>query len=103
MFNHIVITGGEICKLYKKKKKKWHVKIMAFSKKRKLSVLELQQREHSSCPLLGFPSLHSHLLFRCLPWTCQQHLRNITLTSTVSHQSPYCSLWPYLSLSVGCF
>lgn len=58
---------------------------------KKLSVLELQQREHSSCPLLGSlfcpPSLCGPLVFWRLPWTCQQHLRNIALTSTVSHQS----------------
>ena len=60
--------------------------MVAFSKK--LSVLGIQQREHSSCPLLGSPSLHSPSLFLFLPWTCQQHqLRNIALTSTASPQS----------------
>lgn len=86
MFNLIVTTAGEIASyIYKK----IHIK-----KVEKLSVLELQQREHSSCPFLGFLLillllllLRGLFLFRCLLWTCQQHLTNITLTSTFSHQS----------------
>lgn len=56
---------------------------------KKLGVLALQQREHSSCPLLGCllfppPSLHSPLPSRSLPWTCQQRLRDMALISTAS-------------------
>ena len=41
-------------------------------------------------PVLSWVSssfLHDPLLFRCLPWTCQQQqLRHIPLTSTASHR-----------------
>lgn len=53
----------------------------------------LQQREHSSCPLLGFPFFFSSFSSRSftlpvfLPWTCQQLLRDVTLTSTSFHQT----------------
>lgn len=59
MFNRIVITACENASYIKKNG--MYKMMVSFSKnKQKLSVLELQQREHSSCPLLGF--LFSSLL-----------------------------------------